>query len=398
MEDDNLDGAPQDAAPEPSLRDTLMAAFQEADTAPAPELDAPEPDGETEAQRAERLRDERGRFAKAEEAAQKPGEAGKAAAAPEGAKVPETASSAQPEAAQAAPEAAKPAGPPPGWSPQSKAAFASLPPHVQADIVKREGEVNQGLAKLRDYKDLEPFANLAKQSGTTLVAAFQSYKAAEDLLAKDFAGGVTQLGAHYGYQHPVQIAAAVLRVHPQQLVAALQGGQAAAPQGQPAQPAPQPHPEIQRLEQQLNAVSSAVAARQRAEQEAALRQSSSIVERFFADPTNLYAHDVQSEILELVERDQNRFSDPQGALQRAYQEAVWRNPTVRAQLIKEQAQREAEAKREAAQKQAQVAARARQASRSITGSPSAGTGSADVPADNLRDELMRQFSAQRGRV
>ena len=61
----------------------------------------------------------------------------------------------------------------------SKAAFANLPPEVQADVVKREGEVNQGLAKLAEYKGLEPLAELSRQNGTTLVNAVNQYRQLE---------------------------------------------------------------------------------------------------------------------------------------------------------------------------------------------------------------------------
>ena len=41
-------------------------------------------------------------------------------------------------------------GPPPGWSAESKAAFATLPDHIKADLAKREKEVSDGFKQYSD--------------------------------------------------------------------------------------------------------------------------------------------------------------------------------------------------------------------------------------------------------
>lgn len=48
------------------------------------------------------------------------------------------------------PKASEAVGPPPGWSAESKAAFATLPDHIKADLVKREKEVSDGFKKYSD--------------------------------------------------------------------------------------------------------------------------------------------------------------------------------------------------------------------------------------------------------
>lgn len=386
------------------LRSQLVAAF----AAETPELPATgtgetegqvAPEGETAAQKADRLRDQQGRFAKGETApageVAKPGE--KPAVAGEA-----------PKAEAAAAETNEPlvVRPPHGWSPEAKAAFGALPEHVQQAVAKREAEVNKGFEKLADYKGLEPFADIAKQAGTTVAKAVESYRNAEILMEKDFVGGVAHLAQHYG-KHPVEVAAGLLRVHPQALVSALRGGQAPAQAPQPGQPhVPQQQglpPELMKviapLHQAVSRLDGEAQARSRATEKAALEQSLKDVDTFFNDPSRPYAHNLEAEILDLVSRDPNASKDRVGALQRAYDNAVYLNPAVREVVIndriKAQAAQTTGQAAGTASKQAEAAVRARQASRSVTGSPVSGAAATGQPASSLRGELERAFGANR---
>ena len=49
-------------------------------------------------------------------------------------------------------------------------------------MAKRESEINQGFAKLAEYKPLERFSQMAKQGGTTLEQALESYTGIENML------------------------------------------------------------------------------------------------------------------------------------------------------------------------------------------------------------------------
>ncbi len=121
-------------APAPSLRETLEAAARDAG-------------GETP-QDGDRPRDASGRFVpKADGNAQEPGVVSatapaKSSASPSPAATPDT---------PAAPSTA-PAGPPPGWASEAKALYPSLPPAIQAAVVKRESEVNAGFAQYAQAK------------------------------------------------------------------------------------------------------------------------------------------------------------------------------------------------------------------------------------------------------
>ena len=116
-----------------SLRDQLKANFKEA-AAPPAEL-------------RERERDETGKFTPKTEA-----------------KAPEP----QPKAEAPVTEASKPINPPPGWSAESKAAFAALPDHFKNDVIKREKEVSDGFKKYSDdakkYQEIEQVLSQSRPS------------------------------------------------------------------------------------------------------------------------------------------------------------------------------------------------------------------------------------------
>lgn len=92
----------------------------------------------------------------------------KASAETAAAEVPETTKDVQPEPVKAA-------GPPPGWSAESKAFFNSLPPDhpLRQDVFKREEEVSNGFKsyseKSKNYDSIEqavaPFRNVYQQHG-----------------------------------------------------------------------------------------------------------------------------------------------------------------------------------------------------------------------------------------
>ena len=176
----------------------LAAAFDAADEPAETSADVPE---ETAAETAERVRDEKGRFAP------------KAVEDKTTAEQPQDQVAAKTDApapVDAVPEPTTDAlRPPPGWSPAAKVAFANAPPEIQQAVAKREQEVNAGFAKLAEYKPIERYAEMAKQSGTTLDRALESYIGIENELKRDFIGGVSRICQNQGI-HPVALANQIL--------------------------------------------------------------------------------------------------------------------------------------------------------------------------------------------
>jgi hypothetical protein len=253
------------------------------------------------------------------------------------AKQPETAQDTtdQPSEAVAEP-AAKPAiRAPASWSPAAKATFDKLPPEVQQAVAKREQEIDHGLRRkseeVKRYEPLEqiiaPRRAIWAAQGMDEASAIRTLLAAQDLLEKDAVQGIQFLAKSY------QIDLSRL----------------AQPQGQPyqAQPAPDSHPEIAHLKQQLQTLQAQV-------QTAQTAPLVSQIEAFQNDPANLYFENVRDDMAVLL--NNGKASD----LKEAYDMACWMRPDIRPFLQTAQAP---------AVPMQDKAAQARRAAVSVTGSP-----------------------------
>lgn len=260
---------------------------------------------------------------------------------------------------------AAPAGPPPGWSVQSKATWDALPPHIRADIAKREGEVSQGLATLRDYKDVKPYAEMAQKSGTTLAAALQRYTTMENLTRRDPAQGLMTIASNMGLN---QAQAAQLF---SQLASRLGARPTNGLQSNGDQPSTSgldqndPLAEVlgpileQRLgplSQKLGTLENHLTQQLRADQNARAESVAQAIERFAVDPAHRYFPDLEETISRLfesgmVERTGNAAAD----LKKAYDMAARLHPQVHETLVSERLKTktdEARAKGVAAQRAA----------------------------------------------
>lgn len=331
-----------------SLRDALSEAFDEVESAPEPADDAAEPvEGDSpELDENGQPRDERGRWTKAQrehyERQQREQQAAQEQQAPE---------QGQQELRLA---------PPPGWAPAAKAAYANLPKEVQEAVARREQEINNGFAKLREYKGLDEYAEMAKASGTTLREAFDRYKAAEDLLDRDFRGGVLSLCEMYGV-HPMQLA--------QEFAGMFTGGQQGQEQpGQPPQPA---NPELGLLARELAGIKEFVRTLSTERETQEKQAINGYVQQFSQD--KIYFEDVRKDMAHLIRTGQANDLDD------AYDKACWMNPQIRDLLISERAAPQAA--------QARVS-QARRASGSLrTGAP-AGPAPSGSSSSNLRSALL----------
>lgn len=305
----------------------------------------------------QRARDELGRFTKAEQAAK----ANEAVAAAQKAVQPGQ----QP--AVVDPASVKPVGPPPGWSPTSKAAFDALPDAVKKDIAKREEEISAGFAKLTEYKGLDPYVEMARGNGTTLPESLERYVAAENLLDSNPINGILWLCERY-------------QVHPANLLEAI--GQGQGHQQPPGQdPFAPVFSHIQTLDQRL---SQFEAMREQSEDQAVNSQ----IEAFATDAQHKYFSNVRKEMGQLI-----ALADQQGqtlSMKDAYEKACWANPEIRELFIKDRyAADQAAANRKADE--------ARRAAGSLSpGSPvPGGTLAAHEPASSLREEIERSFNSAR---
>ena len=357
--------AGEPAVDELSLRDELASAMSATEPDDAPDEGGPpvsEP-GETAEQKATRERDTAGRFKAKEPAEASPQQAtGKPV---DGQKASE------PINGHGTPDEAPHVAPPPSWSIAAKGEFDALPKAVQEAVARREDEVNRGLAELRDYKSLKPYAEAAQRSGVTLPQALERYSAAERLLDSNPIEGIRWFCEQYG-------------VDPRQLMGQQPAQQQQAPQYQQnyQQQVPQYGPDLQPVLSRLQSIEQRAAAREEAERQALFSDAEAKIEKFYADPANRYANDVSNQMAALLKSGQAT------TLEDAYQTAIWANPDIRPNLIneittKKQADQAAKAK--------SIAAQARQTGRSVTGGPATTPSPTSPNGDDLRASLEAAF-------
>jgi hypothetical protein len=183
--------------------------------------------------------------------------------------------------------------------------WGKLPREVHDYVYEREGNVSKGIQAYRDGHEqwqglLTPFQQVFQQN--------------PGLQPKELFSNLMQTHLALTYGSPEQKRALmqeIVRAYGiDGLAAVQQAGQQAAPQVD-LSPLQQ---RLARMEQQLYQNN--------------LRETTAKVEKFFADPANKYAKDLEEDILQIVaagERD----------LAAAYEKAMWLNPKVREKLIGE---------------------------------------------------------------
>jgi hypothetical protein len=287
--------------------------------------------------------------------------------------------------------AAPVSGPPPSWSVPAKAAWDKLPESVRADIAKRETEMQQGLAALRDYKDLKPYAERAQREGTTVAKALDHYVKMEDVCRKNIGQGLAVICQNFGLNQ--QQAAHLFGNLARQLggSAPTIPGAANSPGGQaPALPADDPllsalAPVLQPLQSKLSALEGQITSRAEADRKASAQQLGQAIERFASDPKNRFFPELEETITRFFETGMVPLTgNPDNDLRAAYDLAAYQHPEVREALIEQRLQEQIAAQRKKEQEEAD---RAKHASRSITGSRLPGTTIDVPPAANGFDEI-----------
>lgn len=323
------------------IRNALATAFNEAEAAreePVAEVpEVVEEVSETVEEKADRERDEKGRFAakQAEEAA--------AAEVAEVAPVEEVAPVVQEKRA------------PNTWRKEAAAQWATLPDQIKDEILKRESDARNGIQTYKQAADMgrtfeeaaKPFQRQFEELGVTPVQAFQHLLAADHKLRysspQEKAQYFSELARTYGID--------------------LQ-------QVQPLPPIPPEMLEMQRELAQLRQAQERVTQQQQQALGTEIEQFAEAHEHFEI---------VKPAMAVLLQNGQA------ANLQDAYEKAIWADPSIRSQMLQQQAEQE--------RKQAQTAAltqRQKAAAVSVKGSSPA-SGSSGGPKNSLRDELYAAF-------
>jgi hypothetical protein len=347
-----------EATPEapPSLRDSITAAMDSVEAAPAADIPAPEKGGDDDGKPAPaKGRDESGRFAP------KPKEAAPVQAKPEGT-VPVPTSA--PKAAPA----------PQSWTPLAREKWSSLPAEVQAEVARREKETSvalQSAAEHRKYADtmratLQPFEAHIRAEGSTPERAVQNLM--QTALALRTAPPA----------HKAALVASIISTYNvplDGLVAALQGK--APPQGQP--------------QQQFDPDALAQQVTQRVAQQLAAQRDQGLAARGAEDVASFmdgrdFAEDLREDMADLIELRAKRGLSM--SLEEAYTQAARQHPEISKVLT----QREAA---EAAAKARASTQRSRVAASSVQSRPST-TPVRDGGPKTIREALSDAFSQHAG--
>lgn len=274
----------------------IMKAMQGEAEPAALETDILPPDTQADAEQpeavtGERVRDEHGRFAKAEEVVQ-------------------TAPQAQQQ------EPAKPTIlPPKSWTPQAKADFATLAPHVQQEILRREGEIDAG------KQQWETKAEQFNKLDAALSKVRDRYRLA-GLSDDQYVGALVQADEMLRGPNALQAIHMLAQQYGINLGQQPQGGpqqqfQPADPQTQILQQYLTPlQQEVQQLRQQLDQ-------QKQSSEQAQLSEAAAAIEAFRNDPANIYFDNVKDDIVALLKA--GRATD----LADAYDKAIWANKDIR---------------------------------------------------------------------
>lgn len=276
----------------------------------------------------------------------------------------------QPAAAGAEAPSGEPIRPPAAWSAVAKSKFSTLDPEVQAEIAKRERDMDKGLAEraseLKRYEPFEkvigPHRNRLAMAGTDEVTYVQSLIAADELLrGPNRQQAIQQIAQMYG----------------------INLGQPAH-QGQQQPQGAQLPPEYQALAQTVAQLQQSFTQQQSAAQQLENARTQSEIDAFAVD--HMYFENVRPDMIAMLK---SGISDN---LADAYRKACWARDDIRPLLLKEDSDKAAAALRAKAND-------ARQASGSITGSPTPGAAPPSANANgSIEDDVTAAWRAASSRA
>lgn len=349
----------------PSIDDLLTTAYDD--------IEAREAGGEIDTTRsvAERARDASGRFARGEET--KPPAGGKETNTGQ----PETAAAGQPQGDQ--PPAAT--GAPQSWSDAAKAKWSTLPPDIQAEIAKRESDVQRGFQQraeaLQRFEGIDraiaPYRQRIQALGMTEHQAVGTLMDLYERAGRDPIGYVKWFCKEVGLDP-----------------AAAFGGAA-----DPQQSAGGPEwvdPQVKALTDQVRDLTSRLQAREQTEEKVARTSINAEIDRVAGqrdDKGNLlrpHWERLEADIARLIPliRQDNPGASNRDVLEAAYDQALYRNPETRKAAIEAE---KAAALADATARQQQAAKTARAANRLNT-RPSATAGAGAPQRGRSIDETL----------
>lgn len=202
--------------------------------------------------------------------------------------------------------------PPKSWKSDLHPYYQKLDPVVMQNIHERE---KQALDGIMHYKTLsDPYSALEKQ--------YKPYLEQAKLAMPDVVGRLMQAHLALSSSDPT-----ARQQFFQQMVKEYGLEQFLGQQSQQGQQPPQVDHLIQRYVAPLQETIQRLQAR---EDQKLLEQSQVEVDKFFADPQNEFAQELESDMIQLIEKGLAT------SLADAYEKAVWHNPSVRAKALQKE--------------------------------------------------------------
>jgi hypothetical protein len=265
--------------------------------------------------------------------------------------------------------------PPNGWTAEAKAKWHELPAEVMAAVQKREADVAK-FTSTRDehasfgkeiYQAVSPYLAVIKAEGGTPRTAVESLLNTAYLLRTAAPEVKRQLLLDTARQYGVDL-------------------------GVTAKPGQQPTaipPEFATLQTEVASLKTQLAQYQNAGQQQLQTEVQTEIEAFAADPKHPHYESVKGHMAALI--GQGLAKD----LQDAYEQAVWARPDTRATLAAQQRADEEQKRRADAKQKAEAAKRKNV---SVTGGPGNTAAAAAPGGRSIRDELEAARAAQSGGV
>lgn len=282
--------------------------------------------------------------------------------------------------------AAQPSRAPVSWTPEAREVWNTLPPQAQAEVTRREREINDALRTTSEARNFyqqagqlfAPYMHMIQAEGSTPIKAMDNLLRTAAFLRTAPPQQRAMALADLVVQHGVDIG-----MLDQALNARLSGQQ---PQQDPMSHL------YQQLDQRLAPIQSFVNQLQNQQQMTYQQQAQQVgqtIEEFLNDPVNEYARDVAGDMADLLELAANRGQPL--SLQEAYKRATLAHPTI-APLVEKRMLEQGAAQRTAA------ASRARNAAVSVPDSGAPSQSGDDGNDGSIRSALnasIRQLAGSR---
>lgn len=256
------------------------------------------------------------------------------------------------------------------WRKEALEQWNTLPPVVQAEVLKREEDIFRGL---ESYKTEATFG----KSVNTALAPYM------DILRQNNIDPVRQISGLMQTHHTLVFGSPEVKQQLLQRIAADYGIELGSSDSQPFI-----DPQVKTLMDNVNQLQSKLSQYESAQQQTQIESAKQEIDKFLNDPANIYAKDVVQDMAQLLQSGQAKD------LPEAYNKAIWLNEGVREKEVTRRNKETLELQKVKAREKAEAAKKAAAANVSTT----AKNASATAPLGTIEDTLQQTLNAIHSRT